>query len=98
MARLRKTSLADADITAAILHLREKNPLVAMVFVDALEQTLARIREFPELFPMRWRSARPELANVRCAVVRRFGYLIFYRVEADAILILRVMHGSRNEP
>jgi len=98
MARLRKTSLADADVTAAILHLREKNPQAAMAFVSAFEQTLARIREFPELFPIQWRSSRPELANVRCAVVRRFGYLVFYRNESDAILILRVMHGSQNEP
>lgn len=69
-----------------------------MAFVGALEQTMARIREFPELFPIQWRSVRVELAKVRCAVVRRFGYLVFYRVEADAILILRVMHGSQNEP
>jgi plasmid stabilization system protein ParE len=96
--RVRKTSQADADITAAILYLREKNPEAAPALVIALKQTLKRIGKFPELFPTQWRSGRAELADVRCAVIRRFGYLMFYRVKSGEILVLRVIHAAQNEP
>jgi plasmid stabilization system protein ParE len=96
--RVRKTSQADADITQAIEYLRERNPEAACAFCLALEEVVRRISQFPEWFPRQRRSSRPELVDVRFAVIRRFGYLVFYRAEADGVRILRVIHGSRNEP
>ncbi len=96
--RVRKTSQADYGITSAIKYLREHNPDAARAFCLALESTLQRIAQFPEWFPLQRRSKRPELVDVRFAVVRRFGYLIFYRIERETVVILRVIHGSRNEP
>jgi plasmid stabilization system protein ParE len=56
------------------------------------------ITKFPEWFPRQRRTDDPKYSEVRVAVIRRFGYLIFYTYEADAVTILRVQHGSMNEP
>ena len=96
--RVRKTLRAETGITAAIMYLRERNPDAAWAFCLALEETIQRIAQFPRWFPLQRRSQRPELADVRFAVIRRFGYLIFFRIERDTVVILRVIHGSRNEP
>ena len=56
------------------------------------------ITKFPEWFPKQRRTANPKYRDLRLAVVRPFGYLIFYKVEAGAVTILRVQHGSMNEP
>lgn len=96
--RIRKTSGAERGITDAIVYLSERNPDAALAFCDALEAAFQRIARNPEWFPRQRRSARPELADVRFAVIRRFGYLIFFTIQRDAVVILRVFHGSRNEP
>ena len=68
--RVRKTSRADSDITAAITYLRERNPDAAWAFCLALEDTLRRIAQFPEWSPLQRRSQRPELADVRFRLVK----------------------------
>ena len=98
MKRVRQSSHAEADIVAAIKYLRQKSPEAAIGFVTALELAIKRIARFPELAPMQWRSKRSELVNARCSVIRRFGYLIYYNNAVDSVLILRIVHGSQNEP
>jgi plasmid stabilization system protein ParE len=56
------------------------------------------ITAFPEWFPQQRRTDHPEYRGVRFAVIRPFGYLIFYKFEVDTVTILRVQHGSMNEP
>ena len=40
------------------------------------------ITQFPEWFPRQRRTEDPEYRDVRFAVIRPFGCLIFYRYEA----------------
>jgi plasmid stabilization system protein ParE len=34
--------------------------------------------------------------NVRAARLRRFSYVVYYRIHADRVEVLAVMHGSRH--
>ncbi len=95
---LKKVSRAEADIAAAIHYLGERNPQAAWAFSLELDRMLDRITKFPEWFPHQRRTPNPKYRDVRMVVVRPFGYLIFYTFTANTVTILRVQHGSQNEP
>lgn len=95
---LKKVSRAEADIAAAIHYLGGRNPKAAWAFSLELDRMLDLITKFPEWFPHQRRSANPKYRGVRMVVVRPFGYLIFYTFAANTVTILRVQHGSQNEP
>lgn len=61
---------------------------VAQAFIDAIEDAVYRIRESPTRYMVIDEDVR------RC-MTRRFPYGILYTVEQDYILILTVMHCSR---
>ncbi len=61
---------------------------VAQAFIDAVEDAIYRIREAPT----RWNVIDED---VRRCLTRKFPYGILYTVEQDYILILAVMHCSR---
>ena len=98
ISKLKKVSQAEADIAAAINYLGGRNPQAAWEFSLELDKMLNLIGKFPEWFPRQRRTENPEYCDVRFAVVRPFGYLIFYKCDVDAVTILRVQHGSVNEP
>ena len=58
-------------------------------FRAAIEEYLQRIADDPEMFP----EVRGE---VRRAVVRRFPFVIHFRIEQKRIVILSVFHTSRD--
>ena len=58
-------------------------------FRAAIEEYLQRIADDPEMFP----EVRGE---VRRAVVRRFPFVIHFRIEQQRIVILSVFHTSRD--
>ena len=61
---------------------------MAQAFIDAVEDAVYRIREAPTRYPIIDEDVR------RC-MARRFPYGILYTIEQDYILILAVMHSSR---
>jgi toxin ParE1/3/4 len=89
---LRRTSLADQDIDDIWLHIALDSVAAADAFVDRLEAAEKRLSELPYLG-----QATPDLHPcLRHWVVGR--YLILYRVDPDALVIVRVMHGARDLP
>ena len=58
-------------------------------FVQAVDDTVQLIAEYPLRFPAVYRERRR-------AGVRRFPYGLFYQVEADRILLIACFHGKRN--
>lgn len=96
--RVHKTSLAEADIAGAIEYLSEHDPIAALRFVNELESLAQRLARFPELYPRQRRSQSPEWKDVRMAVIRRFGYLVFYTYTDGLVVIRRLVHAARNIP
>jgi toxin ParE1/3/4 len=58
-------------------------------FRTAVRSTFSAISENPRRFPHAVR-------DYRRAVVRRFPYSVFFTVEADGIVVVAVLHGSRD--
>lgn len=81
---------AELDLEDIGDYIALDSPLRAIGFIADLRAACMRIGLAPSAT-----IARPELAeNLRC---RPFGrYLIFLRVEAERVLIVRVLHGARD--
>lgn len=58
-------------------------------FVDAVDVAVAAIAERPLGFPR-------VHGEIRRAVLRRFPYAVFFRLAADQIVVLGVLHGHRD--
>lgn len=58
-------------------------------FRDDIKAQLAQIRRLPTL-------SAPIENDVRCVVAKQFPYVIYYRVLTDVILVIAVLHGSRD--
>lgn len=58
-------------------------------FLTEVQVVLGRIRQNPELHAMRYR-------DVRRALLKRFSYAVYYRVEQGRISVIAVHHGQRD--
>ncbi|MCP4350161.1 MAG: type II toxin-antitoxin system RelE/ParE family toxin [Desulfobacterales bacterium] len=58
-------------------------------FMRCIDETVARIRRYPEMFPFAMRNARKTM-------VKRFPYTVYYETGDDEIMVLAVFHASRN--
>jgi plasmid stabilization system protein ParE len=79
---------ASQDAQEARDHLEGQQAGLGQAFLDRLNETLAGIGAVPELYGVVWR-------NVRAARLRRFTYVVYYRVHADRVEVLAGKHGSR---
>jgi toxin ParE1/3/4 len=92
----RATALMDLEEIAE--YIGRSNPLAALRFLDAFDQTAAALAAVPALGAPH-ESDHPRLRNVRVRAVKRFkNYLIFYQPIAGGIEVQRVLHGARNLP
>ncbi len=83
------------DIYASI---GRDNPPAAERVLDAVEATFAQLTRQPEC-GVTYRSRNRNLPEVRMLPVIGFAnYLVFYRIEAEAVRILYVVHGARHLP
>ena len=76
------------EYAEAVQYYGEQRVEVAQAFIDAVEDAVYRIRESPTRY-----ITIDE--DVRRCMTRRFPYGILYTIEQDYILILAVMHCSR---
>jgi plasmid stabilization system protein ParE len=58
-------------------------------FLDELVRVLEVIRTSPEQYPQAG-------GDLRKAVMRRFPYLVLYRVRDDEVVVTSCIHGRRN--
>ncbi len=79
-----------SEYAEAVQYYAEQRIAVAQAFINAIEDTVYRIREAPTRYAVIDEDVR------RC-VARRFPYSVLYTIEQDYILILAVMH-CRREP
>ena len=83
-------ALANLDEEAA--YLSKESPQVARDFVLCIQESVARLKDHPNL-------GRPgRVAGTRELILTRFPYILPYRVRSGSIEILRVFHGARKWP
>jgi toxin ParE1/3/4 len=77
------------DLLLARDWYQRQAPGLGDAFSAAFEQLMDRVEAMPELYAVTFRGVRP-------AKLRRFPYVLYYRLLADRIEVLAVLHGSRD--
>jgi len=77
-----------AEYEEAARYYAERSPTIANRFVQAVEDSIDRILQSPT----RWRIIEDD---IRRCLTRVFPYGVLYTVEPDYVLIVAVMHCSR---
>jgi plasmid stabilization system protein ParE len=80
---------AQTDFDEAFDWYEAQRPGLGTDFAAEVHKVFDRISANPLLH-------RLVLQDVRKAVIQRFPYSVFYRVEATQVLVLAVFHGRRN--
>lgn len=80
---------ARSDIAEACEWYDGKSRGLGQRFLDELDRLLQRVAVHPELYEI-------ALKTVRRARLRRFPYVVYYRVVAERIEVLAVLHGRRD--
>jgi toxin ParE1/3/4 len=58
-------------------------------FADSVDETVDRIEAMPRMYAVVFR-------DVRRVKLRRFPYVVYYRVASELIEVIAVLHGSRD--
>nr|VFJ96960.1 MAG: Plasmid stabilization system protein ParE [Candidatus Kentron sp. H]VFJ97570.1 MAG: Plasmid stabilization system protein ParE [Candidatus Kentron sp. H]VFK03006.1 MAG: Plasmid stabilization system protein ParE [Candidatus Kentron sp. H] len=80
---------AEADIEEAARWYERQRDGLGDEFLDEASTTLAAISDNPSLYPV-------VHGNIRRALIHRFPFGMYYRVEEETIVVVAVMHGSRH--
>ena len=80
---------ASQDAAEARDYFEAQQAGLGQTFLDRLNDALTRIGGMPETYGVAWR-------NLRAARLRRFTYVVYYRVHDDRVEVLAVMHGRRD--
>lgn len=82
---------AIADLIAIGRYIAKDSLIRAATFVDELEERCLELADMPRAFPV---VPHRKNTDIRRRVHR--DYLIFYRVVADEVHILHVLHGAQD--
>lgn len=85
------TAEAEHDLETIGDYIARDNPARALTFLHELRSKCLGLADMPERFPL---VPRYEAAGVRQRV--HGDYLIFYRIEAEKVIIIHILHGARN--
>lgn len=86
---VRFTPEATAEIAEARAWYEQRQTGRGRDFTAAVNATLNRVEQLPLSFPI----VRGE---TRRAAIRRFPYLLFYRVDSTGVVVVGCFHGARH--
>ena len=81
--------LAASDLDRAASWYEQQRPGLGLRFLDAADQLFRRLRDTPLQFPF-------VSADVHRALLQSFPYSVYFRVSDDAVVVLAVLHLSRD--
>jgi addiction module RelE/StbE family toxin len=90
--RLRLTRGAERDLDDTFDYISADNPQAAQGLVQRLRQAISVLSRSPYV------GRRGKVADTRELVIARTKYIAVYRVLADEVIVIRVLHGSRQWP
>lgn len=97
MKRAIRSARARADIDDALAFYMAEAPHVADDFVNALEKATSQIERQPGIGSSRY-ALELHLPHLRHWRLNRFPYAIFYLAYPDHLVVVRVVHMSRDIP
>ena len=77
------------DLAAGFGYYEEQTDGLGDRFLTAVDSAFDAIEHYPEMFAQ-------VHGEVRRAVVSRFPYAVFYRVEPKCVVVLTVLHTARD--
>lgn len=80
---------ADLDVEAAFEWYENERSGLGLEFLDELRATYNRILDSP----FKYQELR---GNIRRALLRRFPYVVYFAIEGDLIVVVAVLHVSRD--
>jgi plasmid stabilization system protein ParE len=80
---------AEADVLETRDWYEQQQHGLGDSFRDSLDQIVVRIQTMPQMYAVVFR-------DVRRGKLRRFPYVIYYRVLPNRIEVIAVLHGSRD--
>lgn len=80
---------AEQDLIDAAIWYEERQPGLGHQFLDEVTITLSNIAETPLACPNVHRGTRR-------AIIRRFPFGIYFQIEKTTVIVVAVMHASRN--
>jgi plasmid stabilization system protein ParE len=80
---------AQADVRSARKWYEQQRRGLGKSFDDCLSEMLTRIRQSPQLFARTYE-------DVRSVKIRRFPYVVHYRILPNRIQVLAVVHARRD--
>jgi toxin ParE1/3/4 len=87
---------AQSDIEMAIDELGRWRAFAGDRFLDRLHAALTRLEQLPYIAG-RYEPTNPAFPDLRVYTIRKdYGYIVYYVPAADGIVVVRVLHGSRN--
>lgn len=90
--RIEWLPIAEQNRESQLAYIGERNPWAAIDMGDAIEAAVSHLADHP-------RIGRPgRIKGTRELVVSGTPYVIAYRVEASAVVILRLLHGTQRWP
>ena len=82
------TEAAEQDINAAAIWYEHEGKGLGRRFLDAVATAIERIESNPQQFPIVYRDKRRTL-------LKRFPYGLYFRVGADAMVVVGCFHAHR---
>lgn len=80
---------ARKDVLAAFEWYEQRRAGLGMEYRDALDATIARILRYPVAF-------EPGERGLRRALVSRFPHALYFRVYAEALVVVGVLHAQHD--
>jgi plasmid stabilization system protein ParE len=88
-AEVRLRPEAERDLADAAAWYEEQRRGLGQQFVEETQVVLSTIAESPLAYSLVHRTARR-------ALLRRFPFGVFYRVEQAGVVVIGILHGSRD--
>ena len=87
--RLISEPRADLDVEAAFEWYENERQGLGLEFLDELRAAYNRIADGP----LKYQELR---GGIRRALLRRFPYAVYFAIEGDVVVVVAVLHASRD--
>jgi toxin ParE1/3/4 len=84
--------VAERNRESQLAYIAQRNPWAAIDLGDAIEASVRNLADNPHM------GRLGRVKGTRELVVSGTPYVIAYRVEPDAVVILRLLHGAQKWP
>lgn len=88
--KLRYTPRALHDLEHIRLYIEKDNPSAAWVVASFIRRSLRTLEQFPH------QGRATDRTPVRRLIVTNYPYLVYYKVEADEVIVLNILHTAQD--